>query len=351
MPAMDVIEWTDVTGDEIVHRWPQYGQANIRLGAQLTVRESQVAVFFRDGKALDVFGPGRHTLTTANIPLLQKLINIPFGGQTPFQAEVYFVNMRTFTNLKWGTPAPVIFRDDELGPVRLRAYGMFTMRVADPQLFVNKVVGTEHRYDTESVAAWLRDFIVARFNDTLGETLKSIFDLPARYDELGAAVKGRLTDDFRNYGLQLEDFLIEAVTPPDEVVQMIDERTRMEAVGDMDRFTRYRTAQAIGDMAKAGGDAGGAASTGAGLGLGWAMAQMLAQSLGPQQATGATAGAAPGGVPAGGRVCPNGHVVAAEWRFCPQCGAQMPAQAATCPNGHPIPPGAKFCPECGARTG
>ena len=344
MPAIDVVEWTDLSGDEIVHRWPQYGQANIRMGAQLTVRESQAAVFFRDGKSLDVFGPGRHTLTTANIPLLQTLVNLPFGGKTPFQAEVYFVSMRTFTNLKWGTPSPVIFRDSELGAVRLRAYGLFTFRVIDPQLFVNKVVGTEHRYDTESVGAWLRDFIVARFNDTLGETLESIFDLASRYDELGAAVKARLTDDFRNYGLQLEDFLIDAVSPPDEVVAMIDERSSMEAVGDMGRFTRYRTAQAIGDIGKSGGDAGGAAATGAGLGLGWTMAQMMAQSLTPEQA------AVPGVAQPMGRTCPNGHVVAAESRFCPQCGAQMPAPMGTCPSGHPVPPGARFCPECGART-
>ena len=345
MRGVDVVEWTDTTGDEIVHRWPQYGQADIRLGSQLVVRESQTAVFFRDGKALDVFGAGRHTLTTGNIPLLQQIINIPFGGQTPFQSEVYFVNMRTFVNLKWGTPSPVIFRDDELGAVRLRAYGMFTMRVGDPQLFVNKVVGTEHRYDTESVAAWLRDFIVARFNDTLGETLKTILDLASRYDELGAAAKARLTDDFRNYGMQLEDFLIDAVTPPDEVVQMIDERTRMEAVGDLDRFTRYRTAQAIGDLAKSGGDAGGAAATGAGLGLGLTMAQMMQQALTPQQA------AQIGGAGVATRTCPNGHAVAAGTRFCPECGAAMPEPTATCPNGHPVPPGAKFCPECGARMG
>ncbi len=344
MPAIDVVEWTDLSGDEIVHRWPQYGQANIRLGSQLTVRESQTAVFFRDGKSLDVFGPGRHTLTTANIPLLQSLVNMPFGGKTPFQAEVYFVNMRTFTNLKWGTPSPVIFRDDELGAVRLRAYGLFTFRVIDPQLFVNKVVGTEHRYDTESVGAWLRDFIVARFNDTLGETLDTVYDLASRYDELGAATKARLTDDFRNYGMQVEDFLIDAISPPAEVVAMIDERSGMEAVGDMNRFTRYRTAQAIGDIATSGGGGGSAAATGAGLGLGMTMAQMMAQSLSPEQA------AIPGVATPMGRTCPNGHVVAAEARFCPQCGARMPEPVERCPNGHPVPPGARFCPECGART-
>ncbi|MFO8079241.1 MAG: SPFH domain-containing protein [Armatimonadota bacterium] len=354
--AIDVIEWTDQTGDQIVHRWPQYGQADISMGAQLTVRESQAAVFFRDGKALDTFGPGRHTLTTGNLPLLERIINIPFGGKTPFQAEVYFVNMRTFTNLKWGTPTPVVFRDDELGAVRLRAYGLFTMRIDDPQLFVNKVVGTEHRYDTETVAAWLRDFIVSRFNDMLGTTLESIFDLASMYDELGAATKARLTSDFRNYGMVLEDFLIDAVTPPDEVNEMIDERSRMGAVGDMQKFTQYRTAQAIGDLAKSDGGGGGAASTGAGLGLGLTMAQMFSQALNPQQQAEAQQGSG-GAAPAGGSpqvemtTCPQGHGVPKGAKFCPECGARMPEQPATCPNGHPVPPGAKFCPECGARMG
>ncbi len=348
--AIDVIEWTDQTGDEIVHRWPQYGQADISMGAQLTVRESQAAVFFRDGKALDTFGPGRHTLTTANLPLLERIINIPFGGDTPFQAEVYFVNMRTFTNLKWGTPTPVIFRDDELGAVRLRAYGLFTMRIDDPQMFVNKVVGTEHRYDTETVGAWLRDFIVSRFNDMLGTTLDSIFDLASKYDELGAATKARLTDDFRNYGMVLQDFLIDAITPPDEVNEMIDERSRMGAVGDMNRFTQYRTAQAIGDLAKSEGGGGGAASTGAGLGLGLTMAQMFSQALSPQQQQQAQQG---GGAAAamGTTTCPQGHTVPQGAKFCPECGARMPEQPSTCPNGHPVPPEAKFCPECGAKMG
>ena len=349
--AIDVVEWTDETGDEIVHRWPQYGQADIAWGAQLTVRESQAAVFFRDGKALDTFGPGRHTLTTGNLPLLERIINIPFGGRTPFQAEVYFVNMRTFTNLKWGTPVPVIFRDAELGAVRLRAYGLFTMRIDDPQLFVNKVVGTEHRYDTEMVGAWLRDFIISRFNDMLGTTLTSIFDLASKYDELGAATKARLTSDFRNYGMVLEDFLIDAITPPDEVNEMIDERSRMGAVGDIQKFTQYRTAQAIGDLAKSGGDGGGAAATGAGLGLGVTMAQLFSQALTPQQQTGAAAGGAPAQPAIPTTTCPQGHVVPAGSKFCPECGAAMPEQPASCPNGHPVPPGARFCPECGAKVG
>lgn len=346
MDLLDVIEWQDVSGEEIVHRWPPYGPGNIRLGAQLTVRESQAAVFFRDGKALDVLGPGRHTLTTANIPLLQRLINLAFNDQTPFQAEVYFVNMRTITGLKWGTPSPIIFRDAELAMVRLRAMGAYTCRVQDPQLFINEVVGTESRYDTESVTTWLRDFIVARFNDELGNHLKTILDLPTQYDEVAAAVKTRVGEDFSNYGLELIDFLIEAITPPEEVMAMIDQRAGMEAAGDLRKFLQFRTAQAIGEMPQAGGGAGDAASAGvgigAGLGMGAAMAGAMRDAFAPSQQPAGQAAAA------GGTVCPQGHPVPAGAKFCPQCGA--PVTAAFCPScGKSVPTGAKFCPECGKQ--
>ncbi len=252
MALLDVVEWRDTTGTEIVHRWPEYGDGNIRLGSQLVVRESQAAVFFRDGKALDVFGPGRHTLTTGNLPLLGSLINLPFGGHTPFQAEVYFVNLRTFTDLKWGTRAPVVFRDKELAMVRLRAFGLYTCRVGDVQLFVNKVVGTEQRYTQDAVSTWMRDFIVARFTDCLGEVIQTILDLPQNYDEIGVAVRERVRSDFDKYGLELTDLLIEAITPPEAVQKLIDQRSGMEVVGDMDRYTRFQTAQAIGQMGAGG---------------------------------------------------------------------------------------------------
>ncbi|MBC7288945.1 MAG: SPFH domain-containing protein, partial [Armatimonadetes bacterium] len=277
--GLQVIEWRDETGTEIVHRWPPYGSGEIRLGAQLVVRESQAAVFFRDGRALDVFGPGRHTLTTLNLPVLGQIVNLAFGGQTPFQAEVYFVNMRTFTQLRWGTVSPVVFRDAELAMVRLRAHGLYTMRIQDPQLFVNTVVGTEHRYDTETVQAWLRDFIVARLNDTMGEVVDTVLELPKYYNELAAAVKARLQEDFGRYGMELIDFIIEAIVPPEEVVRMIDQRAAMEAVGDQQRFLLYRTAQAIGDMPAASGEGAGTAAVGAGMGAGIGMGAAMAQAV------------------------------------------------------------------------
>ncbi|MFC2173647.1 SPFH domain-containing protein [Acidobacteriota bacterium] len=201
--TIEVIEWKDPTGEEMVYRFTPGG--DIKIGAQLVVYESQWAVFFRDGKALDTFGPGRHTLTTANIPFLMKLINLPFGGTTPFRTDVYYVNRKVFNNLKWGTQNPVVFRDSELDMVQLRAFGIFNTRVTNPQLFVNTLVGTQGRYTTEEIQAYLRGVIVSRLNDALGETLKTILDLPQYYDELAAMMKVRLKEDWSRYGLELAD--------------------------------------------------------------------------------------------------------------------------------------------------
>ena len=358
MDAIDVIEWRDTSGNELVHRWPAAGPGNIRLGAQLTVRESQAAVFYRDGKALDTFHAGRHTLTTMNVPILQRLINIPFGGETPFQAEVYFCNLRTLTDLKWGTRSPVLFRDKELAMVQLRAFGLYTCRIAEPQLFVNKVVGTESRYDAQSVEVWMRNFIVARFTDTLGEVLESILDLAALYDEIGVAVRERTREDFDKYGIELIDLLVEAITPPEEVQKMIDERTSMEAVGDMGRFTQFRTAQAIGDMAQQPGAGGGGMQIGAGLGAGMGMGAAMADAM-KQARTESTEGkpaepAAPAaGAAAATATCPKCQGDApAGAKFCPNCGEAMPVGAAHCTEcGAELPAGAKFCANCGHKTG
>ena len=360
MNILNVVEWQDLTGQEIVHRWPEGEPGTITLGSQLVVRESQAAVFFRDGQALDVFGPGRHTLTSLNLPLIQQIINIPFGGNTPFQTEVYFVNMRVFTDLKWGTPEPILYRDKELDIIRLRSFGAYTMRVHDPKLFVNMVVGTEHVYTQDAVQEWLRNFIVTRLTTILGQTLESILDLAAHYNDLGVAVKARVGEDFSRYGLELIDFLIQAITPPEEVAQMIDQRASMKGVGDMKTFLQYRTAQAIGEMPQAGGGAGGAGGTaamGAGLGAGVAMggAMMEAMRDAFSNAPPPAAPAAPGGTgvsPApgpAGATCPSCHQpVPAEAKFCPHCGASLAPAKCTC--GADLPAGAKFCPSCGKQV-
>jgi membrane protease subunit (stomatin/prohibitin family) len=290
MAILDVIEFLDPTGRQIVHRVPEGGSGEFRLGSQLTVRESQVAVFFRDGKALDVLGPGRHTLSTGNIPILANILSIPFGGKSPFRAEVVFVNMADLLDMKWGTQEPVVFRDSEFGMVRLRAFGTYAMAVADPQLFVNKVVGTQGLYETGQIEDYLRNIIVSRFNDIMGEMMKTLLDLPSQYNEVGAGLRASVTDDFANLGLNLKALYVTSITPPEEVQKRIDERSSMGAIGDMNRYMQYQAAQAMGGLAQGGGGdgsgggniagaAGAGMGLGAGMGIGAGMAQIIAQGM------------------------------------------------------------------------
>jgi membrane protease subunit (stomatin/prohibitin family) len=359
MAALEILEHYDPTGEEIVFRMPPEGSTDIKLGAQLVVQQSQEAVFFRDGRALDAFGPGRHTLTTQNIPLLTKLLSIPFGGTSPFRAAAVFVNKKTFLNQKWGTREPVVFRDAELGMVRLRAFGTYAYRISDAQLFVNTVVGSQGLYETDRLKDFYRDVIVSRLNDLLGETLKTIFDLAQYYDELGTAAKARLSEDFSKYGVDLTDFYINSVTPPDEVQEKIDERSAMGAVGDMNTYMQFKAAQAVQDAAQAGGD-GGAAGAGMGLGMGAGFGAMMpgmianAMQQGQQKQTppaapqGAAAGAA--ATQAGGTFCTNcGHAVTPGSKFCPNCGTPQAAAGGCHACGNEVPEGAKFCPHCGAK--
>lgn len=328
MAILDLIQHPNEYPDEIVHRVPESGAGEFRLGSQLVVRESQQAVFVRDGKALDVFGPGRHTISTNNIPLLTALIGLPFGGDSPFTAEVYFVAMREFLDLKWGTPQPLVYRDTEFGMIRLRAHGTYSIRVDNPQLFVNQIVGTRGAYAISDLDEYLRSLIVNQFNDLLGETHKSILDIQGITLELATAARNALTTSFQQLGLRLVAFQIAGITPPDEVAKKIDERSGMAAVGDLGAYTQFQAAQAMRDAAQNEGAAGGAAGTGVGFGAGMAMGQMMGQAV--TQAT-------------------QGQGNQSQGRAQPSSGpAQTPAGAAFCIEcGKPLPEGAKFCPNCG----
>jgi membrane protease subunit (stomatin/prohibitin family) len=320
---LDLVQWTDERPDEIVRRVPETGSGEFRLGSQLVVRENQSAVFVRDGKALDSFGPGRHTLSTNNIPLLGGLIGAAFGGNSPFAAEVFFVSNREFTGLKWGTPTPMTFADSQLGMVRLRAFGTFSIRVTNPMLFVNYIVGTRGGYSISNIEDFLRSIIVSNFNDILGDLKSTLTDLPGMMTDLNTVSRASLSDDFDRIGLEIVTFQVEAITPPEEVAKMIDQRSGMGAIGDMGAFTQFQAAQAMRDAAQNPGG-GGAAATGVGLGAGMAMGQAMADAINQGQRGGqqgsATSGAAGGA---------QGQV-----NFCPNCGS-------------PVTPGAKFCANCG----
>jgi membrane protease subunit (stomatin/prohibitin family) len=378
---LEVIEWLDDTGVEIVQRVPPEGSGETKLGAQLIVRDSQAAVFFRDGKGLVGVGPGRHTHSTMNVPVLTKVLSLPWGFTSPFRAEVFFVSQKLFTNLRWGTKDPVAFKDRELGLVRLRAFGAFTMRVTQPLLFVNMLVGTQGSYGTAEIEDYLRELIVSRVNDFLGERAGSLLDLPSRYAEMASAVRERLVQDFAKYGIELVDFLVSRITPPEEVQRMIDERTGMAAVGDLDQFFKFRAGKAMGDAAGGGdgggngGNGGGAAGTGMGLGVGAGLGLMLPGMLfrtrdgGPVTPEGlrerplVSCGDCHGEVPLDSRFCPHcGHQmvvvrkcsrcdknVTAQARFCSSCGLDLATELHCGKCDARLPPGTRFCFRCGEK--
>jgi len=294
---IDVIEAPDQRRDEMVVRVPEVGSGDFRIGSAVNVRESQAAVFYRDGKAMDVFKAGRHHITTANLPLLAGLLKLGTGGKDMFTAEAYFVNLVEFTDWKWGTPEPVTLRDQDFGIIRLRAFGNYSVQVSDPQLFVTKVVGTGGAYRTNDIQNFLRGMIIARFSDVLGESKIAALDLPAMQDEVGAAVRAKLTDEFDAFGLVLKTFFLQNISMPEEVQKAIDQRASMGAIGDMQKFTQYQAAQAIRDAAQqegGGGLAGAGLGLGAGAGLGAIMGQTLGQTMqGTQPAQPAGPAAAP----------------------------------------------------------
>jgi len=275
---IDIVEWIDSTRDTMVFRFERHGN-EIKQGAKLVVREGQAAAFINEGRLADVFTPGTYTLETKNLPILSTLQGWKYGFSSPFKAEVYFVSMRLFTDLKWGTKNPIMLRDPEFGPARIRAFGTYVIQVKDPGVFIQKIVGTEGAFTTDYVTEQLRNFIVSRFADLLGESKIPILDMSGNYDELGKFITGRLEPEFGDYGLNLQKLLIENISLPPEVEAALDRRTSMGVVGNLDAYAKFQTANSIPDAAK---NPGGLAAGGVGLGMGFTMAGQMAQALSPQ---------------------------------------------------------------------
>lgn len=333
---LEVIEWFDESGKELVHRIPEQGSGEIKWGAQMTVRESQAAVFFYNGRAYDAFGAGRHTLKTANIPILTKVLSLPWGMTSPLRAEVYFINMKVFPNLKWGTRDPVAFRDTELGLIRLRAFGVFNIQVLQPVLFINSLVGTQGVYTTDAVAEYLNTVTVSRFNDYMGEHIDTIFNLPSRYNELSEGLKKALENDFSRFGLGLTGLYINSITPPPEVQKAIDDKSKLGIFDDLNKLLRMKAAMAIESASQSEGQAG----AGLGMGMGFMMPAMFADAFKTTTS---------GETPIREAVaCPDCRQnIPTDAKFCPYCGHQILVFQQCLQCGKNLPANAKFCLQCG----
>ncbi|MDH3529281.1 MAG: SPFH domain-containing protein [Acidobacteriota bacterium] len=340
---IEVIEWLDDSKETILYRFPVHGQ-EIKNGAQLIVRESQSAVFVYSGQVADVFGPGKYTIDGGNTPILSKLGAWMHGFNSPFKAEVYFVNTKQFTDMKWGTSNPIMLRDDDFGIVRLRAFGAYSMKVADPSTFVKEVAGTNAHFETDDIEGQLKRAIVTEFSDAIGEMKIPALDLAAQYKEIGEAIRDKINTDFKGYGLEVTKFYVENVSLPKEVEEAMDRRASMGALGDAQKYAQFQAADAMVEAAK---NEGGGAGLGAGLGAGFAVGNQMANAFG---GGGQQQDAAGGQGSSQTVACPNCNKPnSSTAKFCAECGGKMEIAKVPCVKcGAELREGAKFCSECGS---
>jgi membrane protease subunit (stomatin/prohibitin family) len=339
---IEVIEWLDDSGNTLLYRFPVQGQ-EIKNGARLTVRESQAAVFVFQGQIADVFTPGLYTIDGGNTPILSKLGAWMHGFNSPFKAEVYFVNTKQFNDLKWGTANPVMMRDTDFGMVRLRAFGIYSIRIGDPRAFIKEVAGTNGHFVTEDIEGQLKRTLVSGFSDALAESKIAALDLASNYDELSKFVRSKLGDEFKSYGLELTKYVIENISLPQEVEAAMDKRTSMGVIGDVGRYTQFQAADAMRDAAQ---NTSGGAGTGAGLGAGFAIGNAMAGAMTnamnqkPAEST---------SNPTKVNCIKCGALMLAGSKFCSECGAKQ--EKDKCKNCQTeLSPGTKFCNECGTKV-
>jgi membrane protease subunit (stomatin/prohibitin family) len=269
---IDVIDWLDESNETMVYRFERYNN-EIKYGAKLTVRQSQAAVFVNEGEIADVLGPGIYELETQNLPMLTTLQHWDHNFNSPFKAEVYFVNLRQFLDLKWGTKNPIIIRDKEFGVVRVRAFGTYGFRIDDPSLFIKEIAGTNGHFKIEDISNQLRNFIISRFTDIVASSNIPVLDLAANYDQLGEYITAKISDEFSKYGLELTNVLIENISVPPAVEEALDKRSSMGIINDLSKYLNFQAAES---MTKGSGGAGDMV----GMGIGFAMADKLAKNFG-----------------------------------------------------------------------
>ena len=275
---IDIIEWTQpAQSDILAYRFPRYNN-EIKNGARLTVREGQAAAFVNEGQLADVYVPGMFTLATENMPILSTIKGWKYGFHSPFKAEVYFISTKRWTDLKWGTQNPIMLRDPEFGPVRVRAFGTYAFQVSDPGLFLKQLVATDPSFETYEIAAQLRNTIVARFVDAIGQAKIAVLDLAGNYERIGQMALERIRPDLAQMGLSLAMFYIENISLPPEVEQALDKRTQMGVLGNLDQYSKFQAANAISDAAK---NPGGMAGVGAQMAAGLAIGNQMANAMNP----------------------------------------------------------------------
>jgi membrane protease subunit (stomatin/prohibitin family) len=275
---IDIIEWTDSSNDTMVWRFPRY-QNEIKMGAKLTVRESQVAVFVNEGQMADEFKPGMYELQTQNMPIMSTLRGWKYGFNSPFKAEVYFINTKQFTNQKWGTKNPVMLRDAEFGPVRLRAFGTYALRIKDAKKFLKEIAGTDAHFTTEEVTEQLRNLVITRFTDAVAESKIPVLDLASNYDELSKFISAKINPEFEELGVEVTKFLIENISLPPEVEAALDKRSSMGIIGNLGAFAQYQAATSMEKAAENGNSLMGAGvGMGMGMGVGNQMGNMFNQN-------------------------------------------------------------------------
>ena len=328
---IDVIHWTESEDGVLAWRFPMQDM-EIQNGGQLTVRESQMAVFVNEGRIADVFSPGLYTLTTRTLPLLTNLMNWDKEFLSPFKSDVYFFSARVQVDQHWGTATPITIRDPEFGAVRLRAYGIYAYHIADPRIFYNKVSGTREIYRVDELEGQLRNTIVGRIADTFASSKIPFLDMAANQVAVGQKISEQMKPAFADFGLALDSFVVESLSLPDELQKILDQRISMGMIGDMGRYTQFEVAQSM--PIAAANEGGGAAGVGVGLGAGLTMAQQMMSAMKPAPAGAAPQAAAPQGAAGQGPAAPP----TADSKFCMSCGKPMPRQA-------------RFCPECGTAQG